>query len=83
MTRLHPNGGLDIDQARFRGSPVFDEAVFFHRPSRTAIFADLIQAFDDAFLKQNWSWWQRPLARLGGITASQTRRAARFAANLP
>lgn len=63
--------GLDMDQACFRGSPVFDEVVFFHRPSRTAIFADLIQALDDAFLKHNWSWWQRPLASLGGITAAE------------
>ena len=46
-----------------------DEIVFFHRPSRTAIIADLIQAFREDFLKQHWSWWLRPLARLDGITA--------------
>lgn len=61
--------GPDIDQAWFRGSLAMDEVVFFHRPSRTAIFADLIEAFSDRFLKEHWSWWQQPLARLDGITA--------------
>ncbi len=61
--------GQNLDQAWFRGSFAMDEIVFFHRPSRTAIFADLIEAFTDAFLDEHWSWWQRPLARLDGITA--------------
>lgn len=58
----------DLDQAWFRGSIMMDEVVFFHRPSRTVILADLIEAFSDAFLKDHWSWWQRPLAALDGIT---------------
>jgi hypothetical protein len=61
--------GPDLDQAWFHGSFAMDEIVFFHRPSRTAIFADLIEAFSDTFLEKHWSWWQRPLARLDGITA--------------
>jgi hypothetical protein len=60
--------GSDIDQARFCGSFAMDEIVFFHRPSKTAIVADLIQAFDDAFLSRNWTW-TRGLARLDGIHA--------------
>lgn len=64
-----PEWGGDIDQAWFRGSFAMDEIVFFHRPSRTAIIADLIEAFSEDFLKQHWSWWLRPLARLDGITA--------------
>ncbi len=60
----------DIDQAWFRGSFMMDEVVFFHRPSRTPIVADLIQAFDDAFLRRQWSWWRYPMARLGGIVAA-------------
>ena len=60
----------DIDQVWFRGSFLMDEVVFFHRPTRTAVFADLIEAFDDAFLQRNWSWWRRPLARLDGIAAA-------------
>ncbi len=62
--------GPDFDQAWFHGSPYLDEIVFFHRPSGAALVADLIQAFDDQFLHENWSWWQRPLARLGGIAAA-------------
>ena len=63
--------GPDIDQAWFRGSFAMDEIVFFHRPSRTAIVADLIQAFDPDFLERRWSWWRRPLARLDGIAAAR------------
>ena len=62
---------LEIDQAWFRGSFVMDEIVFFHRPSRTAIVADLIQAFDDAFIRRNWPWWIRPAARIDGIAADR------------
>ena len=65
-----PDWARDFDQAWFRGSFMLDEVVFFHRRSRAAIFADLIQAFDDRFVSRNWSWWQRPLARLDGIAAA-------------
>ena len=75
-----PEWGGDIDQAWFRGSFAMDEVVFFHRPSQTAIVADLIQAFDPAFLARNWPWWARPLARCGRDLGSQARRAPRMAA---
>ena len=48
-----------------------DEIVFFHRPSRTVIVADLIEAFSDRFLREHWRWWQRPLARIDGIVADK------------
>jgi hypothetical protein len=51
----------------FRGSPLLDEIVFFHRPSRTAVLADLSENFEEAFLRRHWSWWQRPIARLWKI----------------
>jgi hypothetical protein len=60
----------DIDQAWFRGSFAMDEIVFFHRPSATAIVADLIQTFSDNFLREHWGWW-RFLARLDGLTQDQ------------
>ena len=66
-----PEWGGDIDQAWFRGSFAMDEVVFFHRPSQTAIVADLIQAFDPAFLARKWPWWARPLARVDGISAAK------------
>lgn len=31
--------------------------------------AALVQAFSVGFLQQHWSWWQRPLARLDGLSA--------------
>ena len=63
--------GTDIDVAWFRGSFAMDEVVFFHRVSRTVIVADLIEAFCDRFLREHWSWWQRPLAHLDGIVAGR------------
>lgn len=60
----------DIDQAWFRGSFAMDEIVFLHRPSGTAIVADLIQTFSDAFLRKHWGW-RSFLARLDGITQDQ------------
>ncbi len=59
----------DIDQAWFRGSPMMDEVVFFHRPSRTVILADLIENFTEPFLREHWSRWARALAKLDGITS--------------
>jgi hypothetical protein len=60
----------DIDQAWFRGSFAMDEIVFLHRPSATAIVADLIQTFSDDFLRKHWGIW-RFLARLDGLTQDQ------------
>jgi len=60
----------DIDQAWFRGSFAMDEIVFLHRPSATAIVADLIQTFGDAFLREHWGRLSF-LARLDGLTEHQ------------
>jgi hypothetical protein len=57
----------EIDQAWFRGSFAMDEIVFLHRPSGTAIVADLIQTFSDRFLKEHWRWLGF-VARLDGLT---------------
>ncbi len=57
----------DIDQVWFNGSRAMDEIVFFHKPSRTVIMADLSENFSEHFIKANWSFWQRVLARLWGI----------------
>lgn len=58
----------EIDQVWLRGSPLLDEIEFFHRASRTALITDLSQNFNDKFLAEHWSWWQRPIARLWKIT---------------
>jgi hypothetical protein len=65
-----PEWRPDIDQAWFRGSFAMDEIVFLHRPSATAIVADLIQTFGEAFLRKHWGWL-RGLARLDGLTEDQ------------
>jgi hypothetical protein len=43
-----PAWTADIDQTIFHGSFVLEEVVFFHRPSRTAIFCDLVQRHDSS-----------------------------------
>jgi hypothetical protein len=60
--------GEEITQFWFRGSFAMDEIVFFHRPSSTAILADLSENFSPEFLSAHWSAWQRVLARLWRIT---------------
>ena len=44
-----------------------DEVVFFHRPSRTVILADLSENFSDEFLRRYWSGWKRAIARVWKI----------------
>lgn len=46
-----PAWAIEIDQVVFRGSFAMEEIVFFHRPSRTAIFCDLVQRHDPARLR--------------------------------
>lgn len=57
-----------IDQFYFTNSLFMDELIFFHRASRTAIIADLSQTLSEAFLKNHWPWWMRPVARLSHMT---------------
>ncbi|TFH87080.1 DUF4336 domain-containing protein [Billgrantia azerbaijanica] len=59
-----------IEQVWFRGSPLLDEVLFFHLPSRTALLADLSEALDHGFLRRHWAPWQRAIARAWGITES-------------
>ncbi len=87
--RPGPEWADDIDQVAVRGS-MLTEIEFFHRASRTAIFADLIQN-----LPRDWfSGWRGIVARLDGICAPNpgaprewrasfvNRRAARAALQL-
>ncbi len=52
----------EIDQTIFKGSP-FKEVVFFHRNSKTVIFADLIENFKPEFFNR----WQRMVGKFAGI----------------
>lgn len=53
----------EIAQTIFRGSPLMEEVVFFHKPSSTLILTDLIENFNPHTL----NWWQLRLARFAGI----------------
>jgi hypothetical protein len=55
----------EIDQVLMGGSFALTEIAFFHRASRTAIFADLIENFPPSWFKG----WRRFVARLDGIVA--------------
>jgi hypothetical protein len=61
----NPEWAADIDQVVVRGSFALSEVVFFHRKSRTAIFADLIENFPPDWFKG----WKGILARLDGIVS--------------
>ncbi|MDP1619355.1 DUF4336 domain-containing protein [Phenylobacterium sp.] len=67
----------EIDQVQFAGNRIATEVVFFHRASRTALFADLIQQLDPASPKG----WRALIARLDLMTgpAPQTPRKFRLA----
>ena len=54
----------DIAQHIFSGSKVMQEAVFFHRASKTLILTDLIENFETD--KMNWFW--RSVMKLAGNT---------------
>lgn len=55
----------DIAQIVVRGNKITTEVVFFHRQSRTAIFTDLIQNFEQGWFKG----WRSFAARLDLLTA--------------
>ena len=59
--------GGDFKQYHFTNSRLLDELVFLHLPTKSVIFADLSENFSRAFVKREWAWWQRPIARLWKI----------------
>lgn len=60
-----PGWAADIDQVLMAGSFAMTEAVFFHRASRTVLFADLIQNLPPDWFKG----WRGLLARVEGVVA--------------
>jgi Domain of unknown function (DUF4336) len=53
----------EVDQLVFRGSRLLEEVIFFHRKTRTAILADLIENFEPGKLGGTYGW----LVRLAGV----------------
>ncbi|TPJ61639.1 DUF4336 domain-containing protein [Mesorhizobium sp. B2-7-1] len=57
----------DLDQVVIRGNRITTEVVFFHHPSRTALFTDLIQQFRPGWFKG----WRAIVARLDLMMAPE------------
>lgn len=57
----------DVGQVVVRGNAITTEVVFFHRESRTVIFADLIQQFDPDW----FSGWRSIVARLDRMVTKE------------
>lgn len=62
-----PQWSDEIDQVIVYGNKITTEVVFFHRQSRTAIFADLIQNFEPGWFKG----WRAIAAKLDFMTADK------------
>ena len=68
-----PEWSAVIDQRIAHGSQALQEVVFFHKPSRTLILADLIENFEDERLH---GWLARVMYRLIGVMAPNGRAPA-------
>jgi hypothetical protein len=64
----------DIDHVPVHGNLITTEVVFFHRPSRTAIFTDLIQQFSPGW----FTGWRAIVARLDLMTAPRPEVPRKF-----
>ena len=73
----HPEWAADLDQVQVRGSLITTEVVFFHRPSRTVLFTDLIQHFPEAW----FSGWRGVVARLDLMAAPEPQAPRKFRAS--
>jgi hypothetical protein len=69
-----PDWGGEIDQHLFKGAPWLNEVVFFHRPTRTVIFTDLVFNVP-ADLKDAWLFY----TIVGGRGRFGPHRIIRFA----
>lgn len=62
-----PEWAADLDQVLMRGNRITTEAVFFHRPSGTVLFTDLLQQFPRSWFRG----WRAIVARLDLITEAE------------
>ena len=70
-----PPGWPDgIDYVVVRGNALIDEVVFFHRPSRTVLFTDLLQQFDPGW----FSGWRALVAKLDRMTGTEASMPQKF-----
>lgn len=59
-----PEWSADLDQILMRGNRITTETVFFHRPSATVLFTDLLQQFPPGWFRG----WRAIVARLDLMT---------------
>jgi len=64
----------DIGQVVIPGNRITTELAFFHRPSRTVLFTDLIQHFPRGW----FTGWRALVARLDGMTAAEPQVPRKF-----
>lgn len=71
-----PDWADKIDQVLVRGNLITSEVVFFHRPSRTALFTDLLQQFP-----ADWfSGWRGTVAKLDLMVGTEPAVPRKFRA---
>jgi hypothetical protein len=64
----------DLDQVVASGNAITTEVVFFHRASRTVLFTDLVQQFD-----QGWfTGWRAIIARLDRLVGTEAAVPQKF-----
>jgi len=71
-----PEWAGDLDQVLVRGNRITTEVVFFHRPSATVLFTDLIQQFPPGWFRG----WRAVVARLDLMTAAEPSVPRKFRA---
>ena len=64
----------DMAQVVVRGSILTDEVVFFHKPSGTILFADLLQQFDKGW----FTGWRAVVARLDYLEGDRPQVPRKF-----
>jgi len=70
----HPDWATDLDQVVFRGNRIATEVVFFHRPSATVLFTDLIQHFPAGWFRG----WRATVAQLDLVVAPRPEVPRKF-----
>lgn len=69
-----PAWAADLDQVAVAGNAITTEVVFFHRPSATALFTDLLQQFHPGWHRG----WRALVARLDRMTGPEPQVPNKF-----
>lgn len=69
-----PAWAADLDQVAVAGNAITTEVVFFHRPSGTALFTDLLQQFQPGWHRG----WRSIVARMDRMTGAEPQVPNKF-----